>query len=191
MKIIALVGENPNDTHAIQNLLSQRYSKEIRFYPILRNKRGTQLDNARTMNALKIELELQKYDHVIFIRDLDGLESEKRKLNSRLEWFKQLNKVCGMKGIFLLNIYELEALILADLEVFNKMYKVAIADVGNVMFKEEPKEFLEEKTYKSRKKYDERDCPEIFKKLRFSQVTANCKYFKTFIGEIDKLLKKQ
>lgn len=191
MKLIALVGEDPNDTKAIQNLLSQKYSRDVSFYPIIRNKRGDQLNNASTINALKIELEVRKYDYVIFIRDLDGLQTDKRKLDNRIKWFDNLNKVCNKRGLLLLNIYELEALILADIEVFNKEYKVSIANIGNVMFKKEPKEFLISKTAKTRKKYAESHCPDIFRKIRFAQVTANCEYFKAFIDKWDKAIKTQ
>lgn len=189
MKVIALVGEDPNDTLAIKNLLLQKYSRDFKFYPILRNKRGDQLNNAATIKALEIELETRAYDYVIFIRDLDGLETEKARLNSRIKWFNDLNKVCNKKGLLLLNIYELEALILADIEVFNKEYKVSIPGVGNVMFKKQPKEFLILKTAKSKRKYSESHCPGLFKKLRVPQLTANCKYFKDFIGKLDLILK--
>lgn len=191
MKLIALVGEDPNDTKAIKNLLSQKYSRDVKFYPIIRNKRGDQLNNATTIKALEIELQLRKYDYVIFIRDLDGFETEKSKLENRLKWFNKLNQVCNKKGLLLLNIYELEALILADIEIFNKEYKVSISNVGNVMSKKEPKEFLILKTNKSKKKYAESHCPDLFKKLRVSQVAINCKYFKDFIHALDLIIKKK
>jgi hypothetical protein len=191
MKLIALIGEDPNDTKSIQNLLSQKYSRDVKFYPIIRNKRGDQLNNTATIRALEIELQHRKYHFVIFIRDLDGLETEKSKFENRRKWFDKLNKVCNNKGLLLLNIYELEALILADIEIFNKEYKVSIANVGNVMSKKQPKEFLILKTNKLKKKYAESDCPDLFKKLRFPQVTANCKYFRDFVHALDRILKKK
>lgn len=70
---IGLVGEAPNDTNAIKNLLSKQYSiPNYYFYPILDHIHGTQLDNPKTKRLLRIEYEFKKPDIVIFIRDLDG-----------------------------------------------------------------------------------------------------------------------
>lgn len=88
-----------------------------------------------------------------------------------------------------MNIYELEALILADIETFNKIYKVDIKIKGNVMYQKEPKEFLKLKTKGCRKKYFESDCPDLFKRLRFNKIGSNCKYFSDFIAEFKKTAK--
>ena len=79
-----------------------------------------------------------------------------------------------------MNIYELEAMILADIQTFNKIYSVKINFMANPMYKTEPKEFLIEKTSKANKQYSESHCPEIFKQLKFDVVIENCDYFNVF-----------
>lgn len=191
MKRIGLVGEDPNDTQAIQYLLEQNFTDKAQFVIILRNKRGYQLENTSFYNAFKIELLNNNYDLIIFIRDLDGLESEEEKLKHRLNWFKKLNAASGDRGLFLLNIFELEALILADIETFNSIYKTKISKIGNVMFTTQPKELLMSKTFRLRKVYSESHCPELFKKLNYTTVVKNCRYFKEFVLLLEKRLKRK
>jgi hypothetical protein len=186
---IGIIGEDPNDTKSIQNLLSKRFSKLITFKALIRNKKGYQLNNTRVKVALQIEFERYKPQYVLFIRDADGIITNKDKLRAAHNWFLSLNKVVQNKGLFLLNIYELEALVLADIETFNKLYGTSIKYPKDVMFKEEPKEFLMQKTEKNKKSYKEADCPEIFEKLNYNTLLANCKYFKEFDSIFCKTLK--
>jgi len=180
MKKIGLIGEDPNDTTSIQNLLQNKHKGIFHFKHLLKNKRGYQLDNARTAHSLKIEFEEFDPHFVLFIRDADALITEEKKIRKVHEWFEKLNSVVAQKGILLINIYELEALILADIYTFNKIYGTEIKFSKNVMYQNEPKELLIQKTSKNRKKYRESDCPDIFLKLNFDTVTKNCIYFKNF-----------
>ena len=122
---------------------------------------------------------------------MDGLESEKNKIRIKRDWFEALNRVSGNIGVFLLNIYEIEALILADIDIFNTVYKTSIKSkkIGNVMYKDDPKGFLKNATIRLRKQYKEHDCPILFKKLRYNVVKDNCRYFKDFHDEFCKILK--
>ncbi len=190
MKIIGLVGEDTNDTLAIRNLLELQFKEQIRFKTLLRKKNGCQLDNQSSIRALKAELSGDAVDMIIFIRDLDGLPSEEQKLRKRREWFDKFNVIVQKKGIFLLNIYELEALILADIETFNKEYKVNIRNVGNVMYKVKPKEFLVQKSAGQQKVYEERHCPELFRRLRYQVLVNGCLYFREFSEQFVARIKK-
>lgn len=180
MKKIGLIGEDPNDTIAIQNLLQKKYAKKLQFKQLIKNKRGHQLDNERTFHSLQIEYDDFKPHFVLFIRDADGIVTEKQKIQKVHEWFAKLNAIVGKKGLLLINIYELEALILADISTFNKLYGTTIKFSGNVMYQTKPKEFLIQKTSKNKKKYSESHCPDIFKVLDFDLVVKNCNYFKNF-----------
>jgi hypothetical protein len=181
MKKIGLIGEDPNDTDAIKNLLLKKFPSKFQFVQLIKNKKGYQLDNERVSQSLKIEYIDKKPNHIIFIRDVDGLKSEKDKINKVTNWFNKLNPIVENKGILLSNIYELEALILADIQTFNKLYQTKIKAQGDVTYKKEPKEFLMNKTSKKKKKYCESHCPEIFNELVFDIVVSNCKYFKDFV----------
>src|ERR1700743_2437831 len=119
---IGLIGEDPNDTQSIRNLLQRRYPDSFTFKQLIKNKKGYQLDNARTSAALKVEFDDFKPNYVIFIRDADALPGENEKIQKAHNWFIKLNQIVNNKGILLLNIYELEALILADIETFNRLY---------------------------------------------------------------------
>ena len=182
---IGLVGEAPNDTQSIKNLLIKKYSK-LDFFFMLQRINGSSLDSQKTKRFLRIEYQTQKPDIVIFIRDLDAVLPDKKKHNERKDYFTNFNSVVDKKGIYLLNIYEIEALILADINTFNKEFNVSIKSVTNVMSISEPKEYLRERA----KKYNESKNPEIFEKLTFGKVKSNCDYFNKFINDFDKILLK-
>ena len=74
---IGIIGEDPYDTTAIKNLLSGKYPYQ--FKPILRNIKGGHLDSAKTKRLLKIELKCNPYPLIIYVRDLDGLDTETQK----------------------------------------------------------------------------------------------------------------
>jgi len=183
--VIGLIGEDPNDTSSIKNLLEQKYTS-VEFKTLIKNMTGSKLDSPKTKKLLKLEFDdlksKKKNFLIIYMRDSDALHSEKDKIKIRQDWFNDLRNFINDKdGIFLLNIYEIEALILADIENFNKKYKTKIAFENNPMYQKEPKEFLKSKTTK----FKESDNPEIFKKLDFETVLNNCPYFKDFIKELD------
>lgn len=178
---IGIIGEDPYDTIAIKNLLSRRYP--YRFKPILRHIKGDQLNSAKTKRLLKIELKDAAYAVVIFTRDLDGLETETQKIQDITKWFEDLDFT--NTGILLLHIYELEALILADISTFNRLFDTRLNFTGNPMYQKEPKEYLKERTRKCRRKFDVSENPVIFKYLRIEELIRNCLYFKDFIKAFD------
>jgi hypothetical protein len=180
---IGLVGEAPNDTQSIKNLLISKYA-DLDFFFMLQRINGASLDSQKTKRFLRIEYETQKPDIVIFIRDLDAILPNRKKLYERKDYFTSSNRVVDKKGIHLLHIYEIEALILADINTFNEIFKVDIKNVDNVMKISEPKEYLRERA----SDYNESKNPEIFEELVFDEVLSNCEYFSRFINNFDKIL---
>jgi len=85
-------------------------------------------------------------------------------------------KKAKLKGIYLLNIYEIEALILADIDTFNEIYQTKIKTIQNVMEVIEPKEYLKMRA----KNYVESQNPKIFELLQFEKV-LNCTYSKNLL----------
>ena len=184
---IGLVGEAPNDTQSVQNLLEKRYfSPNYEYCFLLDRFNGSQLDSQKTKRFLRIEYESKSPDIVIFIRDLDSVLPDKRQLDLRKKYFTSSNKIVDNKGLYLLNIYEIEALILADIETFNMIYNCQIPEEKNPMGIKEPKELLRSIS----KDYNESENPYIFSKLNFENA-SNCKYFKVFINRLEKNLKKK
>ena len=100
---IGLVGEAPNDTESMKNLLIKRYPIEkFNFFSLLQIINGSNLDSQKTKRLLKKEFEQQKPDIVIFIRDLDSTLPNKEKLYERKNYFTSSNNVVNKKGIPLL-----------------------------------------------------------------------------------------
>jgi hypothetical protein len=189
MKKIGLIGEDPNDTSSISNLLNQEFSDKVNFVHLVRRIRGSQLDTLKFHKQVEFEFEDNKCDFVIAIRDLDGFESENEKLKKHYLWFDKINSSVNNNGIILINIWELEALIYADIEVFNKLYDTKLTLKGDPSFIKDPKDELKRKTRKGKNVFHENHCPEIFKKLRFEEVLKNSKSFKSFIEEFTTKLK--
>tara|TARA_B100000949_G_C14159049_1_gene398215 strand:+ start:230 stop:670 length:441 start_codon:yes stop_codon:yes gene_type:complete len=143
---IGLVGEAPNDVQSIKNLFERFYKVEddFEFIFLLNNINGSQLEQQKTKHFLSLEYRLKKPDIVIFIRDLDGLKNNSTQVTLRKQYFTDFNSVVNRNGILLLHIYEIEALILSDIESFKKLYKCKIEKdwIDNPSEIEEPKEFL-------------------------------------------------
>lgn len=189
-KLIGLVGEDPNDTRSIIHLLERKLPRSVSYTPLIRNKRGYQLDNVRTKEALKIECKRKKPHVVIFIRDADGICTQEDKIKKCKQWYDNLSNEIGARHILLLNIYELEALIFADIDTFNRHYKTTIKGGRDVTYIAEPKEELIRQTRKLNKQYAESHCPELFKSLNVENVINNCVYFKAFVNDLNELLKQ-
>lgn len=184
---VGLLGEAPNDTKSIENLLKDKYS-DLEFVELLKNKfRGSGLENQKTKTELRIECITHRPDIVIFIRDLDGLDTAEYRIKKlqRKKYFDDF-KGCTQvkKTILLLHIWEIEALILSDIDAFNKFYKINVEFSNNPMDIEEPKELL----HKLHNKYSESDNSSIFLESDFDKIYNNCDYFKKFIDEFETLL---
>ena len=186
---VGLIGESPYDTKAIKHLLQQKFDKGFSYTILLKNATGDHLNTAKARRAAVSEVSEQKPDIVVVIRDADALASNKEIIRKRMDWYKDLSAPMNRTSLLLLNIYELEALILADMENFNTHYKVKVNFTSSVSHKENPKEFLKEKTSKGNKQYHESHCPELFQQLDFDTIVNNCSYFKTFIAEFEKAVK--
>ncbi len=82
----------------------------------------------------------------------------------------------------MLNIYELESLILADINTFNEIYGIGIEEAPNPMLIEMSKELLKEK---SNGNFRESDNPEIFKKLDLEKMKTRHKAFAIFCNKME------
>lgn len=183
MKRIGLIGEDPNDTLSIKNLLLQKHSDVFQYKQLIRNKKGGQLNNPRVFASLLVEFKDYNPHFIVFIKDADALPTEKDKIKEVINWFNKLNGYVDKRGLLLINIYELEALILADIDNFNKLFGTSIQFSKNVMYQKEPKEFLILKTSKNKKKYTESMCPEIFENLNIDTVLKNAPFFEQFYND--------
>lgn len=186
MKRIGIVGEDPYDTSSIQSLLEGKYASKVQFCRLLKGTKGSQLGTAKVINALNVEVEKHKCESVIIMRDLDGLSSQTELVTERQKWFDKLN-VSG-KHIFLLNIWELETMIFADIDVFNKKFGTRLKGDRNPMFISDPKGELISATYKTKRKFGVSDCPEIFAELNLNKLISKCKFLDSFVEVFDERL---
>ena len=185
---VGLVGEDPYDTLSIKHLLEKRYNKRVQFYPLVKGIKGHNLDAPKIKKLLPIEFTDKKCKFIIYIRDLDAFETQKAKVQSRKKWFLELDAQINKQGILLLNIWELEALILADFDTFKQAYKTDHKFSSDPMRQENPKELLKRMTSRSNKQFKEAHCPELFKQLDITKIEENCLCFKNFIIDFDKKL---
>lgn len=185
MVTIGLVGEAPTDTDAIKNILKQKYPEgDFSYVTLLNNINGSQLDSPKTKRFLRVEYESLNPNVIVFIRDLDSLYSNKGQLAIRKAYFSSNNSVVDHKGIYLLHVYEMEAMLLADIDYLNSYFDVKLSEVENVMNISEPKEYL----LSNIKNYCISMNADILDGMDFNTVVAQCHYFKIFIRKFDKLL---
>ena len=113
---IGLLGEAPSDTSAIKNLLKQHFGETIDFFPMLRDYNGDNLDTKDANERLRKEFQIENPDLVIYIRDSDALETNKKQIDLRKAAFKEKRRRVDGRAIPLLIVVEAEALVLADIE---------------------------------------------------------------------------
>lgn len=175
---VGLVGENPNDTVAIENLLNQEFSGRCRFETMIKRINGSRLDDQKTKHLLRKSFEKLNPDIVCFIRDLDALKANKAQLALRKSYFTENNSIVNGCGVYLLHIWEIEAFILADVEVFNRKFGTKLTQQKDVMLIPEPKEVLENA---SKGDYHEYDCPELLANVSYEKLKQHCQYFADFL----------
>jgi len=169
---VGIIGEHPNnDALALLHLLRLVASEHVEFVVMQKNNRGSQLDSMKFFRTLRAEFKAENPQHIIILRDLDGLLAETGKVVRLDQWFEKANKEIQNCGIFYLAIYEMEALILSDIDNFNQYFNLKTKPIGDPLFIEKPKEFLQKLTEKTKKgKYSENDAPKIFQSLSFFNI---------------------
>ncbi len=183
---IGLIGESPYDTKAIKHLLQKRYDVGYRYTTLLKNVTGDHLNTLKAIRAIASEVKQKNPDVVVVMRDADAYESDINRIKEKQDWYIHLSGQISNKSLFLLNIFELEALLFADIDTLNAHYGTSFSN-RNVMYIDRPKEELKRKTKGSRK-YAESHCPVLFKLMRIEIVSKNCTYFRDFLGEFTKLI---
>ena len=177
---VGLLGESPNDTKAIEALLKPRYGQQVEFFTLLRNVNGDMLEDAETFRNLRKEYEWEKPNLVVVIRDLDGVQTKGAKWRQRKKYFRDVDAVVEQKSLPLLNIYEIEALICADMAAFNKLFGCSCPQPADPMAIAEPKEWLKRVTEPGRPTYSVGHCTQLLAKVSYDTVLSNCRYFAEF-----------
>lgn len=180
---IGVVGEHPqNDSEAVIALLKKIFPK-ANFKILLKSLTGTQLYTPKAKRLLATEVQGNRPAFIIFVYDADAHPSEKEKIEKKESIFKDHKQF--KQDILLLNIQELEALILADLEPFNKKFGTKAIYKGNPMHQPKPKEWLRAQTGNSRNRYQESDAIALLSAANIENLKM-VPYFKEFLDKLDK-----
>ena len=177
---VGLLGETPNDTTAIAGLLARRYGERVAFFTLVRGLTGDQLKDALGRKQIRREYQYERPDLVIFIRDLDALEADRPQYRARQQEFWAINALVGDKALYLLHIYSIEALIAADIAVFEAYYQCQCPIAGDVMLLEKPVELFKAATKAGKKQYNEGHCDQLLAQADYDRLLANCRYFQAF-----------
>lgn len=177
---IGMIGEFPTDIMAVKNLLIKRF-EDLDFFPLVYDIHGSSLENPKIKSQLRREYQIEKPDYVLFVRDLDGHESDKDRMQKRKDYFAEFNSVVDKKGFLLLHIQELEAVLLSDVSVLNSHYGVSLDPIDNCMEVPSPKEYLKARI----KEFSQGDNPMLFGLYDIDRVIDNCSYFRRFIQIVD------
>jgi hypothetical protein len=172
----------------MEALLKPRYGQQVEFFTLLRNVTGDMLEYAETFRNLRKEYEWEKPNLVIAIRDLDGLETKGTKWRQRQAYFRKVAATVEQKCLPLLHIYEIEALICADIARFNAAYSCVCVVPADPMTIVEPKELLMSATSPGKPRYAEGHCAKLLAAIDYDSVIANCRYFAAFDQEFARRL---
>ncbi|WP_133271527.1 hypothetical protein [Hymenobacter radiodurans] len=190
MPLIAVVGEAPSDTAAVIGLLVPLFNSDYQFITLLDTITGSKLDEQKTKHLIRKEFDFEKPDIVIFCRDLDGLANERDKKLKMQTYFLDMNRIVRKKGVYLLSVFELETLILADIEKFNSEYECNVVINFNPEEKEKSKDFLKDSTHGKQKQFVEGHNSYLIPKLDRYKI-INCSFYEAFIRELDIMLAKR
>lgn len=180
---VGIVGEDKQDHDytAIKALLEKQYGGLIQCIQLGRRIEGDQLAarNEKAIKVLGTEFEAERPDIVVYSRDLDALPTDAAKKKKRQQEFDHFNaKAFSRCGLLLLHIFELEALIMADIEAFNKRYNVKYRPAqADAMRIENPKGKLKAAT---NHRYHESHAAPILKAADYNKLLTGCAYFKAF-----------
>ncbi len=179
---IGIIGENyQNDACAFEAFLTPQYKGKAEFIPLGKSLNGKLFAAKKIIQTISPLVKDKEIDAVIFMCDLDN----ESKRDTRNQWFATIQKGISFKSIFYLAVMELEALILADMDTFNGIYGINGQYSKNPKFESDPKQVLENRTNKTKRKYDENHATAIFTKLNFDIVYKRHKDEDSFQAFID------
>jgi hypothetical protein len=189
MKRVAVIGESPYDTQPLCEVWNKRFGDKGRFSVFLKRIEGSALYSAKITDIITGEMKRvsANYDLFVLVTDLDAERSNRSQTQRVEEWFRKISAVLP-ESLLLINIQELEALILGDIDLFNKEYKSRVKAIANPENVSSPKDFLISQTRKNKKTFAVIDNKTLIPKLDFGKVEANCRFYREFIQELESRL---
>ena len=189
MKRIGIIGENfKNDACAFKALIAPQYNDQIALIPIGPGLSGGDLPVKTIIAEIARAIKKERLEYVLIIRDLDNDEKRAK----RYRWFENVKKGAPIESLFYLAVMELEALILSDIDTFNRIYGIKGQYTKNPMFEKDPKRLLRDRTSQAKRQYHPNHALEIFSELQFDVVYRKHKgedSFQAFIDDFEEKFK--
>ena len=185
---VGVVGESVFDTKAMQDLLQKQYGQRAQFVPMVVRLDGGQLDGKKARTMFSLTYEAKRPDLVVVFRDLDGPEDDKVQRRKRRKFFEELNNLMEQKGILLLHVYTIEALLIAHVEVFQKKYGWQCRVPVNPTTIANPTQFLRDASRHSKRPYEKTLCPDLMAQVDYAFLLKRCRYFAKFDQEFSQHL---
>ena len=177
---VGVAGESTFDTKAIRNLLQKQYGLRAQFIALPLRLQGGQLDGNKSRTMFRLTYQSLRPDLVIIFRDLDGPEGDHAKQKERQKLFQELNNLIERKGLFLLHIYTIEALLIAHIEVFQKKYGWQCRVPADPTIIPKPVQFLRNASRSSKRPYEKAFCADLMEQVDYAFLTRRCRYFHDF-----------
>lgn len=186
--LVGLLGESPNDTASLQALLGRRYGARVRFVVISPDITGAQLDSPKFQHIIRVNYRIKNPAVVVITRDLDAPATDRQQRLKRLLFFRKLNKGMDLKAVFLLHVQAMEALIAADIAVFNHRYQCVCTVPADPTTIIDPARFLKNATPFGKPGYSEGHCASLLQEVRYEELLAKCSYFAAFDADFARRL---
>lgn len=185
---VAVAGESSFDTEALRDLLHRQYGARAQFMAFPLRLEGGQLDGNKSNKMFRLTYEAKRPDLVVIFRDLDGPENDLAKRQERAAYFQKANALVEHKGLLLLHVYTIEALLIAHIEVFQKKYGWQCRVPSNPTTIAKPTQFLRDASRNSKRPYEKALCPNMMEQVDYSFLTSRCRYFHDFDAQLAALL---
>ena len=177
---VGVAGESSHDTKALRDLLHRQYGQWAQFIALPLRLEGGQLDGRKSRTMFRLAYEDKQPDLVIIFRDLDGPATDRAKRQQRVALFEEMNALVERKGLLLLHIYTIEALLIAHIEVFQKKYGWQCRVPANPTTIPNPAQFLRDASRNSTRRYDKVSCPAMMELVAYDSLVSRCDYFRDF-----------
>lgn len=177
---VGVVGESSFDTKAMRDLLERQYGQRAQFIDLALRLEGGQFDGHKAKTMFKLRYEAKQPDLIIIFRDLDGSASDKEMRRKREAFFADMNALVGNKGLFLMHVYTIEALLIAHIEVFQQKFGWQCKVPANPTTIPKPAQFLRDASRQSRRRYEKASCPDMMELVAYPFLVKRCRYFAAF-----------
>ena len=177
---VCVAGESSFDTKALRDLLQRQYGQWAQFIALPLRLEGGQLDGRKSRTMFRLAYQDKQPDLVIIFRDLDGPADDRAKRREREVLFEEMNALVEHKGLLLLHVYTIEALLIAHVEVFQKKYGWQCRVPANPTTIPKPAQFLRDASRNSNRRYEKALCPDMMEQVAYDFLVSRCGYFRDF-----------